>query len=67
MGMRSRCGCGGGDSSLVWWYGDAEWPDGYTAYLIGVKGVVVAEGDTYEEAPAGVRSAIQFHIETFGL
>lgn len=42
-------------------------PDGYTAYPIGLKGVVVAEGDTYEEALAEIRSAIQFHIETFGL
>lgn len=40
--------------------------DGYVAYPLGVKGVVVGEGDTYEEALADVRSAIQFHIETFG-
>ena len=26
----------------------------------------MGEGDTYEEALADVRSAIQFHIETFG-
>ena len=32
----------------------------------GLKGVVVAEGETYEEALAEVKSAIQFHIETFG-
>lgn len=41
-------------------------PDGYIAYPIGLKGVVVGEGDTYEEALADVKSAIQFHIETFG-
>lgn len=41
-------------------------PDGYIAYSLGFKGVVVAEGDTYEEALADVTSAIQFHIETFG-
>lgn len=41
-------------------------PDGYIAYPIGIKGVVVGEGDTYEEALADVKSAIQFHIETFG-
>ena len=41
--------------------------DGYVAYPLGLKGVVVGEGDTYEEALADVRSAIQFHIETFGL
>jgi len=41
-------------------------PDGYVAYPLGLKGVAVAEGDTYEEALAEVRSAIAFHIETFG-
>lgn len=41
-------------------------PDGYVAYPIGIKGVVVGEGDTYEEALADVKSAIKFHIETFG-
>jgi predicted RNase H-like HicB family nuclease len=30
-----------------------------------VKGVVVGEGDTYEEALADVRSALKFHAETF--
>ncbi|MGD0948662.1 MAG: type II toxin-antitoxin system HicB family antitoxin [Candidatus Binatia bacterium] len=33
---------------------------------MGVKGVVVGEGDTYEAALADVKSAIQFHIESFG-
>ena len=41
-------------------------PDGYVAYPPGLKGVVVGEGDTYEEALADVKSAIQFHIDTFG-
>ena len=41
-------------------------PDGYVAYPLGLKGVVVSEGDTYEEVLAEVKSAIQFHIETFG-
>jgi predicted RNase H-like HicB family nuclease len=41
-------------------------PDGYVAYPLGLKGVVVGEGDSYEEALADVKSAIQFHIETFG-
>ena len=40
--------------------------DGYVAYPLGLKGVVVAEGDTYEEALVQVRSAVRFHIETFG-
>ena len=42
-------------------------PDGYVAYPLGMKGVIVGEGDTYEEALADVKSAIHFHIETFGL
>jgi predicted RNase H-like HicB family nuclease len=41
-------------------------PDGYVAYPLGLKGVVIGEGDTYEEALADVKSAIRFHIETFG-
>jgi predicted RNase H-like HicB family nuclease len=41
-------------------------PDGYIAYPLGLKGVVIGQGDTYEEAMANVRSAITFHIETFG-
>jgi predicted RNase H-like HicB family nuclease len=40
--------------------------DGYVAYPLGLKGVVVGAGDTYEEAMADVKSAIRFHIETFG-
>ncbi len=41
--------------------------DGYVAYPLGVKGVVVGEGDTYEEALADVKSALAFHVETFGV
>lgn len=40
--------------------------DGYVAYPLGLKGVAVGEGDSYEEALADVKSAVQFHIETFG-
>jgi predicted RNase H-like HicB family nuclease len=40
--------------------------DGYVAYPIGIKGAVVGQGETYEEALADVRSAIRFHAETFG-
>ncbi len=40
--------------------------DGYVAYPLGLKAIVVGEGDTYEEALMDVKSAIQFHIETFG-
>jgi len=41
-------------------------PDGYVAYPLGLKGVAVGQGETYEEALADVKSAIAFHIETFG-
>ncbi|HET8523655.1 MAG TPA: hypothetical protein VFL82_10485 [Thermomicrobiales bacterium] len=41
-------------------------PDGYVAYPLGINGIVVGEGDTYEEALADVTSAIHFHVETFG-
>jgi len=40
--------------------------DGYAAYPLGLKGVVVGEGDSYEEALADAKSAARFHIETFG-
>ena len=41
-------------------------PDGYVAYPLGLKGVIVSQGDTYEEVLANVKSAISFHVETFG-
>jgi predicted RNase H-like HicB family nuclease len=40
--------------------------DGYVAYPLGLKGVVVGQGDTYEDALKDVKSAIRFHVETFG-
>ena len=40
--------------------------DGYVAYPLGLKGIVVGQGDTYEQALDDVRSAIRFHVETFG-
>jgi predicted RNase H-like HicB family nuclease len=43
-----------------------KYADGYVSYPLGLKGVVVGEGDTYEDALADVKSAIRFHIETFG-
>jgi len=43
-----------------------KYPEGYVAYPLGLKGVVVGEGDTYEEALADVKSAIKFHMVTFG-
>jgi len=42
-------------------------PDAYVAYPLGLKGVVVGQGDSYESALKDVKSAIKFHIETFGL
>ena len=41
-------------------------PDGYVTYPLSIKGVVVGQGDSYEEAITDVKSAIKFHIETFG-
>ncbi len=40
--------------------------DGYVAYPLGLKGVVVGQGGTYDEALADVKSAIRFHVESFG-
>lgn len=40
--------------------------DGYVAYPVGMKGIVIGEGASYDEALADVKSAIRFHVETFG-
>lgn len=40
--------------------------EGYVAYPLGLKGVVVSDGDTFEEVLNNIRSAIAFHIKTFG-
>jgi predicted RNase H-like HicB family nuclease len=40
--------------------------NGYLAYPLGIKGAVVGEGETYEEALADVKSAIRCYIEVFG-
>lgn len=40
--------------------------DGYVAYPLGVAGVIIGQGDSYEAALLDVKSAIAFHIETFG-
>lgn len=40
--------------------------DGYVAYPVGVEGIVVGQGDTFEAALQDVQSAIKFHIEVFG-
>jgi len=41
-------------------------PDGYVAYPLGLKGVVVGQGNSYEDALLDVKSAIRFHVESFG-
>jgi len=43
-----------------------KYSDGYVAYPLGLKGVVIDQGDTYEAALADVKSAITFHIKSFG-
>ncbi len=40
--------------------------DGFVAYPLGIKGGLAGEGNTYDEALADIKSAIRFHIETFG-
>ena len=41
-------------------------PNGYVAYPLGLKGVVVGQGDTYSAALDNVQSAIAFHMRIFG-
>jgi len=41
-------------------------PYGCAAYPLGLKGVMVGEGDSCEQALADCQSAIRFHVETFG-
>ncbi len=40
--------------------------DGYVAYPVGMKGVVVGQGDSYEEALSDITSAIRAHLREFG-
>ena len=40
--------------------------DGYVAYPLGMKGVVVGQGDSYQEALSDVTSAIHAHVVEFG-
>jgi predicted RNase H-like HicB family nuclease len=41
-------------------------PDGFVAYPVGLKGVVIGQGDTLDKAVVDVKSAIRFHVDTFG-
>ena len=43
-----------------------EHDDGFVAYPVGLQGIVIGQGDSYEDALADVRSALTFHLETFG-
>ena len=43
-----------------------EHPDGFVAYPVGVRGVVLGQGDSYEAALTDVKSALRFHVESFG-
>jgi predicted RNase H-like HicB family nuclease len=40
--------------------------DGYVDYPMGMQGAVVGQGNSINEAIEDVRSAIRFHLETFG-
>jgi len=40
--------------------------DGYVAYPLGIEGVVVGQGETYDAALKDVKSALAYHLETFG-
>jgi predicted RNase H-like HicB family nuclease len=42
-------------------------PDGYIAYPLGVEGVVIGEGESYQEVLEDAKSALRFHVETFGI
>lgn len=41
-------------------------PEGYVAFPLGLNGIVVGEGASYDDALADVKSAIRFHVDTFG-
>ena len=40
--------------------------DGFVAFPLGLRGVVVGQGDSHDAAVADATSAIRFHIESFG-
>jgi len=43
-----------------------EHPDVFVAYPLGIKGAVVGQGETLDEAVNDLMSALRAHIETFG-
>ena len=40
--------------------------NGYIAYPLGIQGIVVGQGNTHQEALDDAKSALKFHIDTFG-
>jgi predicted RNase H-like HicB family nuclease len=40
--------------------------NGFIAYPIGIQGMAAGQGKTYDEALENAKSALKFHIETFG-
>lgn len=40
--------------------------DGFLAYPLGLRGVVVGQGDSRDAALLDAQSAARFHLETFG-
>lgn len=40
--------------------------NGFIAYPLGIQGIVAGQGNTYQEALEDAKSALKFHIETFG-
>lgn len=40
--------------------------DGYIGYPLGIKGAVVGQGDTYEEALECAKSLVSEYLEVFG-
>jgi len=42
-------------------------PDGYIAYPLGIEGVVIGEGESYQEALEDAKSALRFHMANSSL
>ncbi|MGA2296053.1 MAG: type II toxin-antitoxin system HicB family antitoxin [FCB group bacterium] len=40
--------------------------NGYIAYPLGIQGIVAGQGKTHQAALQDAKSALKFHIETFG-
>ncbi|TLM76527.1 MAG: type II toxin-antitoxin system HicB family antitoxin [Actinobacteria bacterium] len=40
--------------------------DGFVAFPLGVSGAVVGQGESADAALADARSALRFHVDTFG-